>query len=315
MVLDPAALPDPATLTDVPVRVLDPDCARLRRRRGGAARGRRGRVLRRRHRTRRGRPGRAGRRDDRAGRRRRSTRSVPAIADGRRMSALAGTPAEGALASGMAMRVGRRRRDRRGGHPAGRPPPRPGRGGHRHAGPRRCCAAGTDLVFLSAGSEDIARVYLRVGFRRVGTACIAEPAARHPLTRALGAAAHQAARRGQDGGRHWAARAAVLPIEPAGVDRAEGGVTAEQGQPAQGLQHGRHPPGLPDHRRHPGVAAAGCRPSGPPAAGRRESRPAPPRAAWRRPRTPGRHPDPRWCGMAWAQSPSSTTPPVPAGNA
>ncbi|MEE3917884.1 GNAT family N-acetyltransferase [Micromonospora sp. BRA006-A] len=38
-------------------------------------------------------------------------------------------------------------------------------------------AAGTDLIFLSAGSEDIARVYLRVGFRRIGTACIAEPAA------------------------------------------------------------------------------------------------------------------------------------------
>jgi predicted GNAT family acetyltransferase len=37
--------------------------------------------------------------------------------------------------------------------------------------------AGTDLVFLSAGSEEIARVYLRVGFRRIGTACIAEPAA------------------------------------------------------------------------------------------------------------------------------------------
>jgi ribosomal protein S18 acetylase RimI-like enzyme len=34
---------------------------------------------------------------------------------------------------------------------------------------------GTDLVFLSAGSDDIARVYTRVGFRRVGTACIAEP--------------------------------------------------------------------------------------------------------------------------------------------
>jgi hypothetical protein len=28
-------------------------------------------------------------------------------------------------------------------------------------------------VFLSAGSEDIARVYGRLGFRRVGTACIA----------------------------------------------------------------------------------------------------------------------------------------------
>src|SRR5512132_1070275 len=31
-------------------------------------------------------------------------------------------------------------------------------------------------VFLSAGSEDIARVYARLGLRRIGTACIAEPA-------------------------------------------------------------------------------------------------------------------------------------------
>ena len=35
---------------------------------------------------------------------------------------------------------------------------------------------GTDLIFLSAGSEEIARVYGRLGFERVGTACIAEPA-------------------------------------------------------------------------------------------------------------------------------------------
>jgi ribosomal protein S18 acetylase RimI-like enzyme len=34
-------------------------------------------------------------------------------------------------------------------------------------------AGGTDVVFLSAGSEDIARVYHRLGFRRIGTACIA----------------------------------------------------------------------------------------------------------------------------------------------
>ncbi|MET9627587.1 GNAT family N-acetyltransferase [Lentzea sp. NPDC006480] len=34
---------------------------------------------------------------------------------------------------------------------------------------------GAELVFLSAGSLDIARVYERVGFRRVGTACIASP--------------------------------------------------------------------------------------------------------------------------------------------
>jgi len=35
---------------------------------------------------------------------------------------------------------------------------------------------GADLVFLSASDDDVARVYLSVGFRRVGTACIAEPA-------------------------------------------------------------------------------------------------------------------------------------------
>jgi ribosomal protein S18 acetylase RimI-like enzyme len=35
---------------------------------------------------------------------------------------------------------------------------------------------GAELVFLSAGSLEIARVYERVGFRRFGTACIASPA-------------------------------------------------------------------------------------------------------------------------------------------
>lgn len=34
--------------------------------------------------------------------------------------------------------------------------------------------AGATTVFLSAGSPQVARVYERVGFRRVGTACIAE---------------------------------------------------------------------------------------------------------------------------------------------
>ena len=36
---------------------------------------------------------------------------------------------------------------------------------------------GAHLVFLSAGDDDVARLYSRVGFRRIGTACIAEPAA------------------------------------------------------------------------------------------------------------------------------------------
>lgn len=37
-------------------------------------------------------------------------------------------------------------------------------------------ARGIRTVFLSAQDEDVARVYERVGFRRVGTACVAEPA-------------------------------------------------------------------------------------------------------------------------------------------
>ncbi|MEV8475799.1 GNAT family N-acetyltransferase [Streptomyces sp. NPDC051173] len=37
---------------------------------------------------------------------------------------------------------------------------------------------GTKTVFLSAGDDDVARVYTRAGFRRIGTALIAEPADR-----------------------------------------------------------------------------------------------------------------------------------------
>jgi predicted GNAT family acetyltransferase len=33
-------------------------------------------------------------------------------------------------------------------------------------------ARGAETVFISAGSEAIARVYARLGFKRVGTACI-----------------------------------------------------------------------------------------------------------------------------------------------
>lgn len=42
---------------------------------------------------------------------------------------------------------------------------------------RDALARGAELVFLSAGSDEIARVYERVGFRRAGTACIAAPPA------------------------------------------------------------------------------------------------------------------------------------------
>jgi ribosomal protein S18 acetylase RimI-like enzyme len=94
---------------------------------------------------------------------------------GRRISALVETPGEGAVASGMALRVG----DVAeivgiATLPSAR---RQGFGAAITAAlARRLLDDGTDLVFLSAGSEEIARVYLRIGFRRVGTACIAEPA-------------------------------------------------------------------------------------------------------------------------------------------
>jgi GNAT superfamily N-acetyltransferase len=42
---------------------------------------------------------------------------------------------------------------------------------------RQALEEGVDLVFLSAGNDDVARLYSKVGFRRVGTACIGEPAA------------------------------------------------------------------------------------------------------------------------------------------
>jgi GNAT superfamily N-acetyltransferase len=38
-------------------------------------------------------------------------------------------------------------------------------------------ARGVETVFCSAQSEDVARVYASIGFRRVGTACIVEPVA------------------------------------------------------------------------------------------------------------------------------------------
>ncbi|MEH0842373.1 GNAT family N-acetyltransferase [Micromonospora sp. CPCC 205711] len=175
MVLDPAALPDPATLTDIPVRVLDPAAdgfpADVAARRAVAAVGFAAAG------TARGEAGPAERDaaiteldvaalDEERAR----------IADGRRLSVLAATPEDGALASGMAMRVGDVAEIAGVATlPAAR---RRGLGAAVTATiARELRAAGTDLIFLSAGSEEIARVYLRVGFRRVGTACIAEPAA------------------------------------------------------------------------------------------------------------------------------------------
>ena len=42
---------------------------------------------------------------------------------------------------------------------------------------RQALADRVSLIFLSAGDDDVARLYTRVGFRRIGTACVAEPAA------------------------------------------------------------------------------------------------------------------------------------------
>ncbi|MFV2105114.1 GNAT family N-acetyltransferase [Micromonospora sp. LOL_015] len=42
---------------------------------------------------------------------------------------------------------------------------------------RHALAAGVDLIFLAAGDDDVAMLYHRLGFRRVGTSCIAEPTA------------------------------------------------------------------------------------------------------------------------------------------
>jgi ribosomal protein S18 acetylase RimI-like enzyme len=95
--------------------------------------------------------------------------------DTRHRHAVADLPGEGVLAVGTAQRAG----DvvevvGVGTLPAAR---RRGLGGAVTAElARDALERGAELVFLSAGSPEIARVYERVGFRRVGTACIASPA-------------------------------------------------------------------------------------------------------------------------------------------
>ncbi|MEV6692939.1 GNAT family N-acetyltransferase [Micromonospora sp. NPDC051196] len=173
LVLDPAALADPAAFTHVPVRLLTAatptTAANVAARRAVAAIGFAAPG------TSRGEAGPA-QRDaalrglDVAALDEELTR----IANGSRLAALAETPDEGTLASGMAMRVGdvaeiagvatlpsARRRGLAAAVTATLA----------HA----LLAEGVEVVFLSAGSEEIARVYLRAGFRRIGTACIAEP--------------------------------------------------------------------------------------------------------------------------------------------
>ncbi|GLY49675.1 GNAT family N-acetyltransferase [Lentzea sp. NBRC 102530] len=98
--------------------------------------------------------------------------AVPAAT--RHRHAVADLPGEGVLAVGTAQRAG----DvvevvGVGTLPAAR---RRGLGGAVTAElARDALDRGAELVFLSAGSPEIARVYERVGFRRVGTACVAAP--------------------------------------------------------------------------------------------------------------------------------------------
>ncbi|MFB9239726.1 GNAT family N-acetyltransferase [Plantactinospora siamensis] len=175
MVLDPAALPAATELSDVPVRILDPAApdfpAGLAAQRAVAAVG----------------FGAAGTDRGDAGPAERDAALLElgpadlaqeralAAAHGR-LTALAEAPGNGAVGSGRGMRVAdvaeiagiaTLPRARRRGVGAA----------VTAALARRLLDDGADLVFLSAGSEDIARVYLRAGFRRIGTACIAEPAA------------------------------------------------------------------------------------------------------------------------------------------
>ncbi|GGN23099.1 hypothetical protein GCM10011609_75620 [Lentzea pudingi] len=93
---------------------------------------------------------------------------------GRHRYAVADVPGEGVLASGTAQRAGDVVEIAGiGTLPAAR---RRGLGGAVTAElARDALARGAELVFLSAGSDEIARVYERVGFRRAGTACIAAP--------------------------------------------------------------------------------------------------------------------------------------------
>lgn len=172
LVLDPAALPG---RTDIPVRLLDPGspsfAADVALRRAVASVG---------FAT----PGTARAAEGTA--ERDAALAAPADAalaeeharhvDGRAVSALVEQPGVGAVASGYAQRVAdvaeivgvatlpsARRRGLATALTADLS--------------RRLLADGVTIVFLTAGSDDVARVYAKAGFRRIATACIAEPTA------------------------------------------------------------------------------------------------------------------------------------------
>ena len=175
MVLDPDALPEAGAFSPVPVRIADPAAATfeadlaLRRAIAGVGFGAPGTAV------------------GDAGPEARDAALVEVPVElleeertrgraGRRLSALAESPTEGALAGGMAMRV-----DDVAEIAGVATLPAARRRGLGAAVTvtlaRRLLDDGVDLVFLSAASDAVARLYVRAGFRRVGTACIAEPTA------------------------------------------------------------------------------------------------------------------------------------------
>jgi ribosomal protein S18 acetylase RimI-like enzyme len=96
-------------------------------------------------------------------------------ASGTYHTAVATSPTEGILATGAVMRSG----DVSEIAGVGTLPSARGRGYASQLTAslaRQSLHDGVTLVFLSAGDDDVARLYTKVGFRRVGTACIAEPA-------------------------------------------------------------------------------------------------------------------------------------------
>jgi GNAT superfamily N-acetyltransferase len=97
-------------------------------------------------------------------------------AAGDHLTAIVDSPAEGALATGALMRSG----DVAEIAGVATLPSARNRGYASQltaALARRALTDGVHLIFLSAGDDDVARLYTKVGFRRLGTACIAQPAA------------------------------------------------------------------------------------------------------------------------------------------
>jgi GNAT superfamily N-acetyltransferase len=177
MVLDPTRLPDPASLTDAELVLVDPDSpefvglyaagaavASLGFAAAGTAIGSAG----------------PGERDAALGPapEQRLARCAEGFRSGRTCDAVARTTAEGVLAhgayqgaDGAAELVGIVTL------PAAR---RRGLGAAISAFvARHALERGYDLVFLGAADEDVARVYAKIGFHRVGTACIAQAPESH----------------------------------------------------------------------------------------------------------------------------------------